>query len=463
MAGLSTLGARLRTASDDPGHLGLVAVGALVFLSRLPFIGAGYGLDSDAYRVVNATIRTLETGQYQLSRFPGYPVHETATALLVRGGPLLTNGVTALLSAFAFGFCFLIAKRWNLGDGLLAALAFAFTPIVYVSSATTIDYMWAIAFGLGSLYLVIERRPILGGLLLGLAIGCRVTSGALVIPIAIYELTSDRPREARKRVTHFLATALGVGAACYLPVLQLFSQGPLTLAPAVRHRPWQRVLSNATINVWGTLGCVALGCVFIFLLCRWKSVRAALADRRRRRLALVCGSAIAVFTLGFLALPHEAGYLIPAVPFALFLLCLVTPPAIRRPAFVLVILSSFLLTLDRQSVRLAGPIFEDHEERHTLADRVQSIHQRIEEMPGKPLLVATFLMPRLEALTSGEAGSVDHRYVGVITSAEEYENYIRDGYSVLFIRGAEVANKTRFGVDLKKLGAVEFSEAPPAS
>ena len=62
-------------------------VAGLVFASRLPFLGPGYGFDPDAWRVAFAARDIVTSGHYEASRFPGYPVQEIASALLLRGGP----------------------------------------------------------------------------------------------------------------------------------------------------------------------------------------------------------------------------------------------------------------------------------------------------------------------------------------------------------------------------------------
>ncbi|MBK6447121.1 MAG: hypothetical protein IPF81_18035 [Bacteroidetes bacterium] len=60
----------------------------LVFLSRLPFLSAGYGLDGDSWAVAITALKLHETGNYIVSRLPGYPVQEWLTSLVIGGGPL---------------------------------------------------------------------------------------------------------------------------------------------------------------------------------------------------------------------------------------------------------------------------------------------------------------------------------------------------------------------------------------
>ena len=78
---------------------------------------------------------------------------------------------------------------------MLAGFALAFTPQVYINSSNTTDYVWALAFILGSLYFVLLGRPLMAGILLGLAIGSRITSGAMLLRLGV--LLASGPNEVR--------------------------------------------------------------------------------------------------------------------------------------------------------------------------------------------------------------------------------------------------------------------------
>ncbi|MBL0103402.1 MAG: hypothetical protein IPP51_06330 [Bacteroidetes bacterium] len=54
----------------------------LVFVSRLPFLSAGFGLDGDSWSVSIAARLLHNTGEYVPSRLPGYPVHELLCSLM---------------------------------------------------------------------------------------------------------------------------------------------------------------------------------------------------------------------------------------------------------------------------------------------------------------------------------------------------------------------------------------------
>ena len=61
---------------SDRKYFPFIALFFVVFVSRLPFISAGYGVEEDSWGIVLAGAHTYLTGIYEPSRFPGHPVHE---------------------------------------------------------------------------------------------------------------------------------------------------------------------------------------------------------------------------------------------------------------------------------------------------------------------------------------------------------------------------------------------------
>jgi len=69
----------------------------IVFLTRLPFLSAGFGSDDDAWRVAVAATRLRNGKEYIPSRLPGYPVQEYTTALIVPYGATAVNLLSVLM------------------------------------------------------------------------------------------------------------------------------------------------------------------------------------------------------------------------------------------------------------------------------------------------------------------------------------------------------------------------------
>src|SRR5262245_42909415 len=122
----------------------------LIFLTRIPFIFSGPGTDEDAWGLALTALNISHTHTYEVSRFPGFPVHEITSAILIGGGSVALNMLTALMSAAAALMFVCALQEMRFRFPYLAALAFAFTSVVYVHSSESIDYMWAMAFIMAS-------------------------------------------------------------------------------------------------------------------------------------------------------------------------------------------------------------------------------------------------------------------------------------------------------------------------
>src|ERR1700677_829561 len=133
-----------------PRPAALALLCAAVLLTRLPFLGAGYGEHADNWRVALAARHIAETGVYEVSRFPGYPVQEIVCSWFWKTGPYGLNLLDALFCVVAIFSFALICMEYGMRHWWLAALALAFAPVVYINSVSSKDLPWTLALLLGS-------------------------------------------------------------------------------------------------------------------------------------------------------------------------------------------------------------------------------------------------------------------------------------------------------------------------
>lgn len=139
--------------------LAFAALAIVYVASRAPFINIGYGTDPDAWRVALSGYWLWDHGEFYPSRLPGYPVPEFASAAVIKGGWLATNSMTLLVSLLGLWFFARIVARLELPNRALLVAGFAFTPLLWINSMTTMDYMYALTFVLGAyLFLLRGRR-----------------------------------------------------------------------------------------------------------------------------------------------------------------------------------------------------------------------------------------------------------------------------------------------------------------
>lgn len=471
------------------GWLFLVTFG-VVFLSRLPFISAGYGIDPDAWRVVNSARTIAATREYTASRLPGYPVQEIVCSFFADRGPSYFNGVTALLSAAGVGMFVLSLRRIGARDPLLTGLALAGIPVVYINSVNSLDNLWALSFILGGFYLIVSRRPLLAGILLGIAVGCRITSGAMVIP---FGMMLAKHKDANKNdwsgAGQFLAASLIVGAMAFVPVFLKYGFGFMTFTSG--HPSLALVLRTVTVEVWGVIGLAALVTVVVVGIAQRKEsvekISFTLGIPRLWVTSWIVG--IGLYVAAFSVLPAEAGYLIPALPFVLLILAQYTS---RRNfvAFCLAaVCSSFLVVIDsidrpwsvspsKVSVAMTaggrslvldflnGPIVNDRLRRLRRMEFVDRVIAFADGQHHESVIVAGAWLPQIVMTLGGRLGensdaSFSYRsglttYAGLLNE-KTLEDHIRKGRRVFYIPGQEVYNEDALGVKIAQMGAREIS------
>jgi hypothetical protein len=427
----------------DLGVLGAAA--AAVLLSRLPFLGAGHGSDPDAWRVVHAARHLAATGEYQASRFPGYPVPEHVYATVADSGPLVFNGLTAAFAVAAFVLLALVARRHGVRRWLLVALSFAFTPVVFVESTTSMDYLWALAFVLGAWLVALHARTVAAGLLLGLAIGCRLTSAAMLVPLAILLV----PRGGWRALAPLGAAAGGMALLTYAPALHQYGFAFLTFYEDLGYPPLRDVAYRATTEVWGNVGLV--GVVI--------GIVAAVARRRRtasRRDAWAWTSAVALVAMAYLRLPHEAAYLIAAIPFALLLAASLVPDRAFVAACAAVIAAPFV------GFGWAGPrtgeVLQEHALRSCALEEAQAIAARAAALPRPSLVITGPELPVFQVLAGDRVGNSRFVYDA---DEQELERARAAGRDVLVLRGAREHNERLTGADAALAGARVLTPAGP--
>jgi hypothetical protein len=318
----------------------------LFLLVRAPWLGTGYGAETDSFRVALSGLHLWKSGEYLPSRLPGYPVHDLLMSPLVRvGGSVATMTATAIAALVGVFIFSRITRELDLPSRGLLVAGFAFTPFLIVKSVETKDYLWALAFGLAAYLAAIRRCPALAGALLGVAIGCRITSSLLLLPLLL--LFADR--RAWKGAILFTVVAALTAFVVFLPVTAAYGPGFFTYADS-RLSPDIIIRSIGQYSI-GALGALA---VLAALCLSWRRVvelpRLALRDVHVR----IWLAAVALYVIAFLRLPIDIAYLIPIYPFGFLLLGRLLG---RRSLAIVVaaILCSGLIDLDLSALHNFNP------------------------------------------------------------------------------------------------------------
>ena len=285
----------------------------LLFLAtlatRFPFLSDGYGSEDDSWGLVLNARLMSETGEYSFSRLPGHPVQEYVLALMPDSGAFVMNLLSALFTALAvvvFADCLRLLKVQSY---IAWAVILSMIPIIYISGTYTIDYNWGLAFILLSWNLFIRNKLIWCGLFLGLAIGCRVTSGAVLFGYILMLYSSNKSN--LKPILILGLSTLLIGIICYIPSIYTYG---LSFFDTYRlpYPSIPKVIVKGSLGVWGFTGIIAL----IFIKLKFIKRQGLAFNTPEFKGAFLI---LMLYTIAFVILPQKSSFFIPAIPFVIYL------------------------------------------------------------------------------------------------------------------------------------------------
>lgn len=391
--------ARTFWALDFRRPLPALLLSIVYVLSRLPWMGLGYGADPDAWRVAMSARYVLAHASYLPSRLPGYPVHDLAMVPLIWGGWWLTNAASVAVSLIGVLVFTRIVQRSAVPAPAALTLAFAFLPLLWSVSAATLDYTWALTLLLCAYLAVLNHRHGLAGVLLGLAGGCRISYLAFALPLGLLVWRERRPRP----VVRLLAATAASWVVVFAPVWLRYG---LAFWNFYDVRPdWGDFLHALTEQFVGLLPLVVLATA---LLLSWRGVRRLPALLRADAQAN-CWAMIALLALFiYIRLPLQTYYLIPGIPFALLLLARILRPRLLIAFCVALVLAGFIDIYTTSAAGWRSPTailhvrptrgltledFALRQERLTLVRRLRAV-----DLPQHSVITTGFYFPMVAEL-----------------------------------------------------------------
>lgn len=453
-----------------------VALFLIVLASRLPFLHAGYGVDGDAWRVADAARCMCAEKTFCSSRVPGHPVSDILSALAYPGGPMAVNGLSALWSAIAVVLMAHCLSLMGVRSAPWFSLAVAFTPGFYIASVTSLDYAWAMAFILLSLFFILKNRPVGAGIMLALAVGCRLTSLSFIIPFGL-GLYWTRPREHRWIGIGFFGLACMItGALVYSPVLIKYGLSYVMQHWDDPYPGWAIRLAMSVLQLFGVIGLITLASLGGAALFRPRSVlreiRCAWAEPRW--VFFMAWAAVILQVAVFIPLPHEGAYLIPVLPFAAVLLDrLFTQRAMVVLCLGMMVSSLALNVYPRPAalgdaregvcwkrpvgqlevaVSWKGPIFTDHALRLNYQAYATRILTTLAEQPRPFVAIVGGMEAMLDEMSRGKRGT-QGVFVNVLDAAA-VEEWKHRGYVIYYLPAQRVRSLHYYGFDLAQTDAI---------
>ncbi len=354
----------------------------LVVASRAPFFFNGFGSDEDAWRIARAAASIHATGVYEVSRFPGYPLYEYLSSLVIPfSGAWLSNILTCcagLAALFVWQRILHRSSHWKI---LLVALAFS--PLFWINSSCTLEHVWSLLFMLLALFFAERHFALLAGLALGVSAGFRPTNLLALVPVLI--LVMNNSLNLRKGLTT-MAVAVGTLLLAFFPVWSHYGfvawlsltgdQAARTSVHGIERL--QLFLYRSVYAIGPAAAIVATSILFVY--------RKQIRDKMRLMEPRIIASAAGVVLYGilFFLFPLEASYLLPGI---IFLLLFIDQVSSRKTLILLTagLVSFSIVNPDvvkhasprgKPAINIhAGVVLQEYEMRATQSRRRSTIFQ----------------------------------------------------------------------------------------
>jgi hypothetical protein len=453
----------------------LLLLTAIIILSRIFFLNAGFGSEEDAWGVALTAKHIAQSGEYEASRLPGHPLQELFYASLWnKTNAFGMNAITALFSVLASIYFYLILKKLNFEQPFLATLALAFTPIIYIHSSDSMDYVWALAFMMMSYYWLLNDRIVFSGILLGMAVGCRITSGVLIIPFII-QLVFNNKESWKKIITlgiFFGMTSLVI----FFPVFQKYGWGFFHYYDQFPYPSFAKVLYKASIGVWGSIGCLELLFLLMKIMIYPRRTRAVFMESNGMMFSWI--TAIILYIGLYFMLPQKSAYFIPIVPFIILFAGKYLPSFNFKMLSFSIIISSFFfginlsdktrgaeasnisktIVIGGQEVHLDllhGPVIDDNLKRKARMNFTQQIIETIPQLKTKSVIISGWwLNPILFGMKDNIPGNIKLVYV---MDEPDMKGFSDNGFTIYYLPEMDSINDLRFKITSTKTFALPLS------
>ena len=355
----------------------------LIALSRVPFLFYGFGSEEDAWALPLVAERIAKTGVYEVSRLPGHPFQELVYTLIWNSSSIVYNFITLFISTIGIACFILMLKKFNIKNWLWAGIGVAITPIIYINSTNDMDYMWAMGFILIAFYFAVHNRNVFAGLFLACAIGCRITSGAMVIPLCLLVWHCAEKELRIKNIARIIFCTSLFTLIIFIPVFRNYGLSFFTYYDHFPPPSFAKFFYKGVIAVWGFIGVLALLISILFIVYKRKIYCEAILNTKNRSKEILTISMLTIFLYGlsFMRCPLKAAFVIPLIPFVWMAFTLLISDRSFKGLVVLMVISTFTF-----GINLSDPLRGSKESNFSIRKNIAG--QKVAIDPFVGLLMA---------------------------------------------------------------------------
>ena len=443
----------------------------LIALTRIPFLFFGYGSEEDAWALPLVAERIAKSGVYEVSRLPGHPFQELIYTLIWNAGPVIYNLCTLIVSSFGLYFFIRILQHLKL-EWKWATLSLAFTPIFYINCTNNMDYVWACSFIIISIYYLLNNRLLLCGLFIALAIGCRITSGAAIVPMIIYLVGKDKQQYFKNIFQLGLFTALFT-LIIFIPV---FKEYGLSFFTYYEHFPIPSFAKNFYKGSIGAFGITGYLAVFLLIVYSFKKLLQE-RDLFKSPIVLLSLIGIIIFKIAFISLPLKSAFIIPILPYLFLMTAFLCSDKIQKTSAFLFVVGCFFLginlsdplrgskesalsyTFQVSNQKVVFDVFSgiftaDITKRINRTEFSQSIIQKASSITKPTYIIAGWYLSDILVLQKGQENKLVE--YGYYTDESKLESLKSKGIEIVFLPQQNELNDLRFQHTFTNQYAIPF-------
>lgn len=388
------------------------------------------------------------------------------------------NIITVFLSTLGILIFIEILLLLRIKNFLFAALALAFTPVYYVNSMVSVDYLWALTFILFSFYLIILEKEIAAGVLLGIATGCRITSLAMLLPFLIFMFSYKDERSFFSAAIKFSVASVIASVFVFLPVIMQYGYSFFDYYDLIPKPSFEKSAFKATFGVFGLIGTACIACAFLYSLfvSRLTSQNIIYDVKLHKSVVLACMLSVLLTCIIYLMVPAKSAYMIPLLPFFIILMAIYFKQEVFRFCCISLISSPFFFGINLSdpwrgadpssySIKkeiggqeifvdvLHGPVIDEHMKRKKRMEFSLQV-LAVSETKDQPSVVLSgwWLNTILALQDPSSKAPVEYLYYGC---EDDLKKFTAEGKKVFFLPDVDTYNDLRCGGNF----TAQYSEA----
>ena len=181
----------------------------------------------------------------------------------------------------------------------------------------------------------------MAGLFLAFAIGCRITSGAAILPLLVY-LAAGNKKEFFKNA---LLICFYTGIFCFIIFMPVFKEYGLTFFTYYEHFPMPSFAKNFYKGSIGAFGLTGYFAVFTLILYSLKKL-VQQQSLVKSPVVLLSLAGIIIFKIAFISLPLKSAFIIPILPYLFLMIAIVCQEKIQKTGALLLIIACFFFGIN---------------------------------------------------------------------------------------------------------------------